>query len=140
MKALRSIALGFGLLLSVAAANAQGFDLRANIPFNFVAGNRTLPAGEYQVQSAAAGEAILMVQSSDGRRTMYLTAANCGGGNPAENTELVFHHVGKQYFLYQIQVRGYREGRQLPKSRAEAEAALNQKADKVVIIAQLATR
>ncbi|HXW61791.1 MAG TPA: hypothetical protein VEJ45_04270 [Candidatus Acidoferrales bacterium] len=137
MKALRSIALGFGLLLSTAAANAQGFDLRANIPFDFVAGNQTLPAGEYQIQSGAVSDAILMVRSSDGKRTMYLTAANCGGGNPAENTELVFHHIGKQYFLYQIQVRSHRVGRQLPISRAEAEVALNQKADNAVILRNL---
>ena len=137
MKALHTVALGFGLLFATAAANAQGVSVRANVPFNFVVGDHTLPAGEYEFRPGTASYAILMVQSTDGKRITSSITGACGGGNPSENTELVFHHVGKLYILSQIQVKGNPEGRQLPKSRAEAEVALNQKADNVVIFADL---
>jgi len=142
MKALRSITLGFGLLLITAAANAQGVHLRANIPFDFVAGNQNLPAGEYVVQPTAASSGILIIRSLDGNKAASSVTYACGGGNPSEKTELVFHKVGRMYFLSQVQIEGHSEGRQLPKSRTEAEAqvASNQKADNVVIFAEVVSR
>ena len=135
--ALYSTALGFGLLFATAAANAQGFNVRANIPFDFVVANQTLPAGEYELRPGAASHVMLIIQSSDGSRAGSAITYACGGGAPSKQTELVFHHVGRQYFLSQIQVQGYPEGRQLPRSRAETEVALNQKVDSVGIIADL---
>ena len=142
MKALRSIALGFGLLLTTAAVNAQGVNLRANIPFDFVAGNQNLPAGEYVVQPGAVSGGILIIRSSDGNKAASSITYACGGGNAPEKTELIFHRVGRMYFLSQVQVEGHSEGRQLPKSRTEAEAqvASNQKADNVVIFAEVISR
>jgi hypothetical protein len=140
MKALHSIALSFGLLFAAAAANAQGFNVRGNIPFDFVVSNQTLPAGEYEVRPGAPSDLMLIIQSSDGSKAALAITYACGGGAPSKQTELVFHHVGRQYFLSQIQVQGYSEGRQLPKSRAEAEVALNQEADSVVIVADLVNR
>jgi len=140
MKSLRPIALGFGLLLATAAANAQGVTLRANIPFAFAVGNQALPAGQYVIAPKVGNSAILIVRSSDGNRAASAITYSFGGGNPSEKTELVFHNVGKQYVLSQIQVEGYSEGRQLLSSRAEEEVALDQKADNVVIVAKLVNR
>jgi len=138
MKALQSIALGFGLLFATAAANAQGVNVRADIPFPFIVDRQILPAGEYEFRPGAASYAILMIQSADGKRTTSSITNACGGGHPAENTELVFHHLGKRYYLSQLLVQGDPEGRQLPKSRAEAEMELNQKTENVVIFAKIA--
>jgi hypothetical protein len=143
MKALHSIALGFGLLFATAAVNAQGVSLRANIPFNFVVGNQALPAGQYVVQPGTAGSSeILTVRSwNNGKAASALTYA-CGGRSPAEKSELVFHRIGNAYFLSQIQVEGLSQGRQLIKNHteAEAEAASNQEAKTVVIFAELVNR
>jgi len=138
MKALHAIALGFGLLFAAAAADAQGVSVHADIPFPFVVGRQTLPAGAYDLRSGGASYEILMIQSAEGKKTTPSTTNACGGGTPAQNTELVFHRIGKRYFLSQIEVQGYPEGRQLPKSRAEAEMALNQTTDNVVIFARIA--
>ena len=137
MKALHSIALGFGLLFATAAVNAQGLNVRADIPFNFVVANQALPAGQYVVRPTTAG--MLIIQSSDGSKAASSITYACGGGSPSKLSELVFHRVGNQYFLSQVQIEGYAQGRQLPKNRTEAEAevASNQKADSVVIVADL---
>jgi hypothetical protein len=134
MKALGSIALGFGLLFVATVANAQGVNVKANIPFDFVAGNQALPAGQYVISPAPG---VLMIRSSDGSKSAISTTQNWGGGDRLEKTELVFHHIGKTYFLSQVKVEGFAEGRQLPKSRTESEAevASNQKPEQVVIVA-----
>jgi hypothetical protein len=139
MKALHSIALGFGLLFATAAVNAQGL-VRADIPFNFVVANQALPAGQYVVRPTTPG--MLIIQSSDGSKAASSITYACGGGAPSKLTELVFHRVGNQYFLSQVQIEGYAQGRELPKNRTEAEAevASNHKANDVVVVAQVANR
>jgi len=140
MKVLHSVALGFGLLFAAAAVNAQGVNLRANIPFNFVVANQALPAGHYVVRQSDG--AILTIQSSDGDKSASTITFACGGGKPWQKNELVFHRVGNSYFLSQVQIEGYSEGRELPKNHTEAEAevASNQKADTVTIVAEVANR
>ena len=142
MKALYTIALSVGLLLTAAAANAQEVTMRAHVPFDFVVGDQILPAGEYLVQPELSGTAILVIRSSDGNRTASTITYSYGGGKPWEKTELVFHHVAQRYILAQVQVQGFAAGRQLPKNRAEAEAEtqLSQKADNVVVLAELVNR
>jgi len=142
MKALYTIALTVGLLLTTAAANAQAVTMRAHVPFDFVVGDQALPAGDYLIQPALSGSAILTIRSSDGSRSASAITYAFGGGKPWEKTELVFHHVAQSYILAQVQVQGFAEGRQLPKNRAEAEAQtqLGQKADKVVVLAELVNR
>lgn len=135
MKSLQVIALGLGLLLVAAAANAQGTTVHANIPFSFVVGNQSLPAGDYEIKGVR-GNDILAIRDSEGNGAVIL-AQSCGGGAPSEKTELVFHHVGPYYFLWQLRTEGSRYGQQFPKSRMEAEEASNQKADNVVILAEL---
>jgi len=134
MKALGSIALGFGLLFVTAVANAQAVYVKANIPFDFVAGNQALPAGQYRISPAPG---VLVIRSADGTKSAMSTTQNWGGGGRLERTELIFHHIGKTYFLSQVKVEGFSEGRQLPKSRTESEAevAANQKPEQVVIVA-----
>jgi hypothetical protein len=78
-------------LLGAAAALAQSLTtLKANVPFDFIVGNRTLPAGQYTVDSGVAFGA-LMIRSADGKgaaialaRPLYSTVARNEGS-------LVFH-------------------------------------------------
>ncbi len=135
MKSLQAIALGLGLLVVTAAANAQGTTVRANIPFSFVVGNQPLPAGEYEIKRML-GNDILAIQDSEGNRAVALTLA-CESSAPSEKTELVFHRVGPYYFLWQVRTEGSSYGRQFQKGRMEAEEASNQKTDNVVILAEL---
>jgi hypothetical protein len=114
----------FGILatLSLAATSltAQSKPLiKVNVPFNFVAGAKTLPAGEYQVQTERPN--VVLIQSKDSTSNMNLVIAHS-----AQNTQmngvaaLKFNRYGDRYFLSEIWT-GSDLGRQLPKSRAEKE-------------------
>ena len=140
MKSLRSIALGLGLLLATAAANAQGVAVRANIPFDFVAGNQVFPAGEYTLQPAQGDQTALAIRSSDGKSMANVITFGCWNPDLSKDSTLVFHHVGSRYLLSKVQIQGYIEGQQLLPNRAEAEVASNQKAGRVVIFAELVNR
>lgn len=114
----------FGILatLSLAATSlvAQSKPLiKVNVPFNFVAGAKTLPAGEYQVDTDRPN--VVLIQSKDSKPNMNLVIVHS-----AQNTQmngvaaLKFNRYGDRYFLSEIWT-GSDVGRQLPKSRAEKE-------------------
>jgi hypothetical protein len=51
MKNLRSVIFVLAVLLMATAANAQQTNVKANVPFDFVVGDRAYPAGEYSLKS-----------------------------------------------------------------------------------------
>lgn len=125
MNRLRSAFLALGLLLAVSAAQAQETAVKADIPFNFVVGNQTLPAGEYTVlNQGAVGQAVL-IRSYAGKTALFASTQPCSSSGPSAKTKLVFHTSAGRYFLYQIWTEGNSSGRQIPKSRAEVELAKN---------------
>ena len=52
MKNLRSVLFVLAAILLVPAARAQQNGVKADVPFDFVVGNRAHPAGEYTLRAA----------------------------------------------------------------------------------------
>lgn len=140
MKTLRSIALGLGLLLATASAYAQETYVKATIPFDFIVGNQALPSGDYTVKSMGSGSPALAIRNQDQGKTNVILSQSCRKAEASDKTVLVFHRVGSRYFLSEIWTEGNPAGRQLPKSRAEVEMAMDQKTERVVILASLLPR
>ena len=128
--------LGLGLLLVTALAYAKTVNMKVNIPFNFVVGGATLPSGEYTVQGLSLGNAISIRKSDQTAKSLTL-AIRCESSKTQEKSKLVFHRYGDRYFLAQIWMAGDNSGHQLPKSRREAEVAMDYPAQQVVLVASL---
>jgi hypothetical protein len=90
-------------LLSVGvSAHAQDADaVVVSVPFEFVAGGATLPAGQYRVNRVNPGV----------NRELAISGYNNGGAfllplsfddNPTNQPTLSFEHVGGKYFLSKI--------------------------------------
>jgi hypothetical protein len=88
--------LGLGI-----SARAQNVDkVAVKIPFEFVAGGQTLPAGTYNV-TRASDQAFpaLVISSSDNSAfllPMFFDEVS------ADHAELNFEHVGGKYFLSEV--------------------------------------
>src|SRR5690348_8736321 len=98
----------FGLLLVAACANAQSVNVRANVPFDFVVGNATFPAGTYSIQSIneGIGSPTLLIRGTDSK-VMSLVGSNAAENlQAAEKSHLLFHRYGGTYFLAQIWMQG----------------------------------
>ncbi len=117
----------FVLVGSVAiAARAQTSsrtELKANIPFEFTAGNKNLPAGEYTIQqiNPASDDAVLQLRSKDGSANAMVQTSSVIGKAP-ESAKLIFHRYGNQYFFAEAWVDGDAYGLKASKSRAERTA------------------
>lgn len=139
MLRLRSALLGLGMLLAVSATQAQEARVKANIPFDFVVGNKVLPAGEYIVSPEGGTNQAIVIRSEEGDSFALATTHACATSNPV-STKLVFHTMGGQYFLSQIWTAGYDQGRQLPKSRSELQMAKNHVKSETFVLAANLTR
>lgn len=88
------------MVLAGSSTQAQSLNSRANIPFDFVVGDRTLSAGDYAVSSASMNGTALRISG------ITSTATAVRLTNPAEGksdgAKLVFHRYGQRYFLVSV--------------------------------------
>jgi hypothetical protein len=132
---LLAIALSLPLLLS-AAAQAQTTQLKVMVPFEFIAGNVQLPAGEYEVTSAGSwGGPTLLVRNVNSKGGSFVVSFSCSSKKPAADAKLVFHRYGQQYFLAEVWNRNSSLGNQIRVNSRQTQLAGNQSGDEVVLIA-----
>jgi hypothetical protein len=112
----------FTLCAAVASANAQlSYPIKAKIPFDFSVGDKKLPAGEYRFVrlSGSSDIATISIIGVDTGTHLFQSTFEAQVSTPKNQSTLVFHKYGDQYFLEQIWTDGEQEGAQLPESRSE---------------------
>jgi hypothetical protein len=132
MKNLRSILAALVVLFMATAAHAQQATLTGFVPFNFVVGDRTYPAGNYLFKNNGV---VLIITDADRAKTEVTLSHSCESAARSVDTKLVFDTMGGYYFLRQIWVAGSLTGRELPKSRMEVRLAQNHEQPESVIVA-----
>jgi hypothetical protein len=132
MKNLRSILFALTVLLMASAAQAQQSKVLANVPFDFVAGDRAFAAGEYLFSNS---DTVLKITNAEQAKTEMTLSNACESGTPSADTKLVFDSMGGYYFLRQIWVAGDSRGRELPRSHTEVRLAQNHEKGQSVIVA-----
>jgi hypothetical protein len=138
----------FTLCAAVASANAQLiYPVRAKVPFDFSMGDQKLQAGEYTFSRLSPDSKIMLVSSVEANTSVFQSTFETQVLTPKNESTLVFHKYGDQYFLEQIWLGGEQEGTQLPESRSERtiqqqlaqtqQSNLSGKVTKVEIVASL---
>jgi hypothetical protein len=116
------IALAFATAL-ISSAQTPGRNLRAQIPFDFVVGDKTLAAGRYSVGLISTDSAdAIFVRSHDGARNVIRLTSSVSTGARKRRTMLTFLRYGDTYYLSQVWIAGSSEGREMLKSKAERTA------------------
>jgi hypothetical protein len=128
--------LSLVLMLTAVAVRAQsGRSAALNIPFNFIVGGKTLPAGEYTVKpNKRDSHNVWLVQSREGNASALFATMPVRSDQNQEETKLVFRKYGDQYFFSQIWTAGGNSGRELFMPQLERELVKNGiEREKVVI-------
>lgn len=113
--ALASILMAAG----VSPATAQTVDITARVPFEFRVGDNAMPRDVYQISRAHKGSSALMLRGE--RKGVVVLARPGKPYNGADSPQLIFHRIGNQYFLREVQLLGS-SALDLPETRAEREA------------------
>ncbi|HEY6373900.1 MAG TPA: hypothetical protein VIX90_00110 [Edaphobacter sp.] len=132
-------ALAIGMVASTPSAVAQTGDtvVKANIPFDFQAGQLVMPAGEYQISKSS--EHMLLLRATDQKATEFLIVHEAYASTPPTGSSLVFDRYGNKYFLRQIWTAGNHDGLECTKGRIEKRVEAENKQDASPVIVALNT-
>jgi hypothetical protein len=100
--ALLTLSCLLGLGISARAQDTKG--VRVNVPFEFVAGGATLPAGTYTVGRVSLEPFSGIAITSYGHGALVLPIAIEGAS--AEQPKLSFEYVGGKHFLREVDSPG----------------------------------
>jgi hypothetical protein len=110
------------VLLVMTAATVHAQTEVIDIPFNFIIGNRILPAGEYVARcNRTNSDTIWLLQSKDGDLSAVFSTTAVQARKTQNRTKLIFNKYGSQHFLSQIWITGNNSGRELVMRRQERE-------------------
>jgi len=117
-----------GLILALSAVPGHAEDeakMKATIPFNFVAGNKELKAGDYVIESSL-GSTALSFRSENGDVQQIAFTVPIETNKTENHERLLFHHYGDQYFLSQVWLSGDENGQELSRGVREKSAEKSQ--------------
>ena len=121
-----SVLFSLFVLLASASAFAQGDGVEAKIPFDFIAGKKLLPAGDYTIKRGVEDQRdLLLIRGVDNQEAVFIFAEDVRADETPTQSDLVFNQVGDEYFLSQVWVAGQDIGREIPKPRAERKLEQN---------------
>jgi hypothetical protein len=128
------------LAVSLAApVSAQSATLRASVPFDFIVGGRTMPAGDYLV-GASGSSAIVQVRNTSKDIAPAVAMSNVVSGSQDSEVFLRFRRYGGDYFLAELWDGVTAAGRSIPTSRIEQEKANSASIGKPELVMVLARR
>jgi hypothetical protein len=108
-------------LSGLAAAQSASPRIVAQVPFDFMVSNKTIPAGEIVLKSDNPEKSVWLVRNTDAKAGLFSLASVTDQTMDATNTLLTFHRYGNQYFLSEIRVEGSNVTYLLPETKAETE-------------------
>src|SRR5258706_7466395 len=114
-----------GLLIAAGGirANAQALaevTIEADVPFAFIVGEQTFPAGKYTLKRADdTTRGVLEIRNDKGRGTIFFDVETAQAKENPRQTNLVFDKIGDQYFLSEIWASDTNLGYRLPKTNTE---------------------
>ena len=129
-------ALAMGMVASAPMALAQSGDYiaKADIPFDFQAGQLVMPAGTYEITKAA--DHTLILRAIGQKASEFLMVYDTSRNRPPAQSSLVFDRHGDDYFLRQIWTAGRSDGLECPKTHLERKVeAMNKQAATPVVVA-----
>ena len=113
------------MFVSAGSAYGQslGYRIQATIPFDFIVGEKKLPAGEYFIGRAriSSDDSLLTINARNSSAGVFSSTYSVQTLEQSEYGKLVFHRYGDQWFLFQIWPAGGNTGREI-RSKLEREA------------------
>ena len=96
-------------LLSSAAVstNAQSaYGVRANVPFDFTVGDKTIQAGKIVTNVPGSDAGPMAITNTGSGQTALRVARTSRGADSSDEAKLVFRKYGNRYFLAEVWIPG----------------------------------
>jgi len=127
---------GLVLLLAVAAPLHAGsilnHEMTVSVPFGFIAGDKSLPAGDYSVQVNPERGSVVLHQ--EGQSPLTLLTNQRESTNTPPRGKLVFKRYGANFFLSEVWNQDNATGQALTPSAAEKEMAHKKQPEQILVV------
>ena len=145
---MKSVYKFIAVLALLSALGATSFAQSARrtvvqIPFDFVVGGKTLPAGRYRVAPiGSSAYATWEVRGTSRNAGAIAMTTSIGGGSARNESRLVFRKEGGTYFLAEVWTEADRAGRALtqPRRRADTQSTDAGKSDSETVVIAMSTQ
>jgi len=97
---------------------AQSHEVRANVPFDFAVGSKTLPAGHYLFFTEPNDTVVI---SNGEYKITILSRTEEGNQSGSYMSKLVFNRYGEHYFLREIRCPSIALNVEIPASKLERQ-------------------
>ncbi|HWB85384.1 MAG TPA: hypothetical protein VG675_14675 [Bryobacteraceae bacterium] len=136
--AIGTLALGLSTLAVPAKAQGPLYDkVTVDLPYSVTVGNQTLQPGHYVIRElpSASKSYVLLIYGDNGMKfkTSAMTIPTLDQKTP-ENTEVILHHFGPEYYFDKIWIQGKNYGYEFPlpsgvreRQQEQQEVAVNGK-------------
>ena len=109
-----------------------------DVPFEFVVGNRIVPAGQCTVQAATMDGSSLAIRNAGAKVSLFSPINTSEAKLASAHYAMVFTRYGDRYFLSGIKLKGSKVLYRLPESKGEAELrARNVSATEEALLAEV---
>jgi len=137
--------LALGLAAWNTPSKAQGplYDrVNVNLPYSVTIGDRTLQPGDYviqQLRDTGGNSRVLLIYSDNGMKfeTSAMTIPALDTNTP-ENTKVVLHHFGSDYYFDKIWIQGKDYGYEFPVPDS-VKSRMNERSEPVSVAAAYST-
>jgi hypothetical protein len=114
---------GIAMLLTTIAASGQiAHEVRVTVPFSFVAGGASSPAGDYTVLVDRDRNLVTLL-TNNSKPVMFLTIS--AWPSPDGRSYLRFHQYGERWFLERVAINGMAQEVPIAKRTKEVFTASN---------------
>ena len=118
------------LALALLAAPSFAQSMSAQIPFDFYANDKLMPAGSYTAR-VNTDRRVVTIEDGKGNATLVLAISEVS--RVSENNRLVFNRYGNMNFLSAVSWRGLANGQRIAISKLQLEATKNGSPTQVAI-------
>jgi len=127
---------GLVLLLAVAAPLHAGsilnHEMTVSVPFGFIAGDKSLPAGDYSVQVNPERGSVVLRQ--EGQSPLILLTNQRESTNTPPRGKLVFKRYGTSFFLAEVWSQANATGQTLTPGAREKELARHKQPEQILVV------
>src|ERR1044072_1739298 len=138
------VALGLATLTTSKAQGPLYDRVNVSLPYSVSIGDRTLQPGDYVIQQLrdnGGGSRVLLIYSDNGMKfeTSAMTIPALQGTNVTpENTRVVLHHFGNDYYFDKVWIQGKDYGYEFPLPDA-VKSRQNERAEPISVAANYST-
>ena len=136
--AARVLAMAITILPLMAAAQATNHKVAANVPFEFMAGDKLAPAGTYTLTITGWSLDSALIQNRAGKFAIYSSVSPAELMKGAAKAALIFHRYRDQYFLVGVRMESSNAVYRLPAGKAEKELRARNVPEKDEVLLALA--